>query len=106
MASLNWVINFFINFLSNEGKKIIRKFNLRGEEEEEDVSLNTAGKINVMGKKIKFDNLIVNGERLEGKSLNTVENLFNKYIIEDNVLGFLDFFKVKKFLSEASESLE
>ena len=100
------VINFFINFLSNEGKKIIRKFNLRGEEEEEDVSLNTAGKINVMGKKIKFDNLIVNGERLEGKSLNTVENLFNKYIIEDNVLGFLDFFKVKKFLSEASESLE
>ena len=98
-------IIFFINFLSNEGKKIIKKFNLNVEEEEE-VSFNAVGKINVMGKKIKFDNLIVNGEKLAGRNLNTIENLFNKNIIEDNVLGFLDFFKVKNFLSEASENLE
>ena len=99
------IIIFFINFLSNEGKKIIKKFNLNVEEEEE-VSFNAVGKINVMGKKIKFDNLIVNGEKLAGRNLNTIENLFNKNIIEDNVLGFLDFFKVKNFLSEASENLE
>ena len=97
-------INFFINFLSNEGNKLLRKFNLSTEED--NVSFNAVGKINVMDKKIKFDDLIINRERLKNKNLNNTESLFNKYVIKDNVFGFLDFFKVKKFINETSETLE
>ena len=97
-------INFFISFLSNKGKKFLKKFNLRTEEE--NISYNAVGKIKTMEKKIKFDNLVVNKEILEGKNLNIVEDLFNKHVIQDSALGFLDFFKIKKFAFEVYKNLE
>jgi len=99
----NQRINFFINFLSNNGKKFFKKFNLNTQEE--DISFNAVGQINVMGKKIKFDNLIINKEKIENKSINAVENLFNQYVIQDSVWGFSDFFKIKKFVAEAYKYL-
>jgi hypothetical protein len=40
-----------------------------------------------------------------GKNINTVENAFDKYILEDSIIGFLDFFKIKKFIFEVSKNL-
>ncbi len=97
-------INFFINFLSNNGKRLLKRFNLNTNEE--NISFTTAGKINVLEKKIKFNNLVLNKEGLEGKNLNIVEDTFNKYIMEDDVLGFLDFFKIKQFVVEVFKNLE
>ena len=57
-------------------------------------------------KKIEFKNLVVNNEKLVGKNINTVENAFDKYILEDSILGFLDFFKIKKFIFEVSKNLD
>ncbi len=97
-------IIFFTSFLSNKGKKFMKKFNLSTEEE--NVSFNAIGKINVMEKKIKFENLVVNKENFEGKNLNIVEDSFNKHVVQDSVLGFLDFFKIKKFVFEVYKNLE
>ena len=97
-------INFFINFLSNNGKRLLKRFNLNTNEE--NISFTTAGKINVLEKKIKFNNLVLNKEGVEGKNLNIVEDTFNKYIMEDDVLGFLDFFKIKQFVVEVFKNLE
>tara|TARA_B100000029_G_C17526456_1_gene941801 strand:+ start:81 stop:329 length:249 start_codon:yes stop_codon:yes gene_type:complete len=82
----------------------MKKFNLSTEEE--NVSFNAIGKINVMEKKIKFENLVVNKENFEGKNLNIVEDSFNKHVVQDSVLGFLDFFKIKKFVFEVYKNLE
>ena len=97
-------IIFFINFLSEKGKEFMKKFNLSTEEGS--INLNAIGSINVAGKKIKFDNLIVNKEKLQGRNLNLVEDSFDKYVIKENILGFLDFFKIKKFTKEVFENLE
>jgi len=97
-------IIFFISFLSEKGKEFMKKFNLSTEEGS--INLNAIGSINVAGKKIKFDNLIVNKEKLQGRNLNLVEDSFDKYVIKENILGFLDFFKIKKFTKEVFENLE
>ena len=97
-------IIFFINFLSDKGKEFLKKFNLNTEEQ--DISLNAVGKIDVIKKKIKFDNLIVNQGKLKSKNLSIVENSFNQQVINDNVLGFLDFFKIKKFVRDVYAGLE
>ena len=97
-------INFFINFLSEKGKEFLKKFYLNTENQ--NISFNTSGKITLIEKKIKFDNLIINNQKLEGKNLNLVEDSFNTHVIKDGVLGSLDFFKIKKFVREANEILE
>ena len=97
-------INFFINFLSEKGKEFLKKFYLNTENQ--NISFNTSGKITLIEKKIKFDNLTINNQKLEGKNLNLVEDSFNTHVIKDGVLGSLDFFKIKKFVREAHEILE
>ena len=72
----------------------------------DDISFDSVGTIRVMQKKIEFKNLVVNNEKLVGKNINTVENAFDKYILEDSILGFLDFFKIKKFIFEVSKNLD
>tara|TARA_B100000945_G_scaffold208772_1_gene167969 strand:+ start:1405 stop:2874 length:1470 start_codon:yes stop_codon:yes gene_type:complete len=100
----NQQIIFFLNFLSTKGKDFLKKLNLTVEDE--DLSFNSVGKINVLKKEIKFENLTVNKEKMIGKNLNTIENLFNEHVIEDNILGFLDFFKIKKFSSKLSDAFD
>ena len=97
-------INFYVGFLSNKGKKFLKKFNLNTDAD--DISFDSVGIIRVMQKKIEFKNLVVNNEKLVGKNINTVENAFDKYILEDSIIGFLDFFKIKKFIFEVSKNLD
>tara|TARA_Y100001970_G_scaffold95263_1_gene120057 strand:+ start:25322 stop:26791 length:1470 start_codon:yes stop_codon:yes gene_type:complete len=97
-------VNFFINFLSTKGKRIFKKFNINSNEQ--DLSFNSIGSINLMQKKVRLDKLVVNEESLKGKNLNIVEDSFNKYVIQDEVFGFLDFFKIKKFIAEVYNNLE
>ena len=85
-------------------QEFLKKFYLNTENQ--NISFNTSGKITLIEKKIKFDNLIINNQKLEGKNLNLVEDSFNTHVIKDSVLGSLDFFKIKKFVREAHEILE
>ena len=94
-------IIFFINFLSNNGKKFLKRFNLNTEEDI--MSFNAVGRINVIDKKIKFENIVFNKEKLGRKDINITENLFNENVIPENTLGFLDFFKIKKFVNDLYE---
>jgi len=100
----NQKIAFFINFSSNEGKVFFNKLNVNSERK--DIGISATGKINVIGKKIKFDNLFINEEKITGRNLNIVEDSFDQYVIKDGVLGFLDFFKIKKFAKEVFDNLE
>ena len=98
----NQRINFFINFSSEKGKKLLKKFNINSDED--NVGFNAIGRIEVINKKIKFDSLTLNKETLDSKSLKNMEEIFEQYVIQDNVLGFLDYFKVKKFVFESSKN--
>ena len=67
------------------------------------MSFNAVGRINITDKKIKFENLVYNKQKLTKKNINIVENLFNENVIVENALGFLDFFNIKKFVNDLFE---
>ena len=97
----NQKIVFFINFLTNNSKKFLKKFNVNTEEDI--MSFNAVGRINITDKKIKFENLVYNKQKLTKKNINIVESLFNENVIAENALGFLDFFNIKKFVNDLFE---
>ena len=45
-------------------------------------------------------------KKLKSKNLSVVENSFNQHVINDKVLGFLDFFRIKKFVRDIYAGLE
>ncbi len=94
-------INFFVNFLSTDGKKFLKKLNIYTDRK--DISFTTAGFINLMKRDVKFNNLTVNNEKLNNSSINEVQESFKDYVIKESSLGFLNFFKIKKFLKNLSE---
>jgi len=67
------------------------------------MSFNAVGRINITDKKIKFENLVYNKQKLTKKNINIVESLFNENVIAENALGFLDFFNIKKFVNDLFE---
>ena len=69
-------------------------------------SFSAIGTINIMQKKIRFNNLTISEEKVQGRNLSIVENYFNQYVIDDNPLGFFDFFKIKKFVSKVNQDFE
>ena len=97
----NQKIVFFINFLTNNSKKFLKKFNVNTEEDI--MSFNAVGRINITDKKIKFENLVYNKQKLTKKNINIVESVFNENVIAENALGFLDFFNIKKFVNDLFE---
>ena len=99
----NQRIIFFINFLTSEGKKFLKKFNINTENN--DLSFSSSGKISTTNKKIKFDRLSLNNNQIVQRNINQIESVFDKTILDEGVFGFLDFFKIKKFIFETSSKL-
>ena len=97
-------INFFVNFLSDESDNLLKKLNIISNNKE--ISFNSTGKINIIKNEIKFDRLTVNSNKLTAEQQKKVENLFNTQVINDNILGFMDFFNIKKFAKSVNEELD
>ncbi len=97
-------IIFFINFLSNDGEKFLKKFNINSKSNE--ISINTSGKISTTYRKVKFDKLTLNNEKINREKVNDIEAMFNKHVLQENVFGFFDFFKIKKFIFETYSNLD
>ena len=92
---------FKIIILSTDGKKFLKKLNIYTDRK--DISFTTAGFINLMKRDVKFNNLTVNNEKLNNSSINEVQESFKDYVIKESSLGFLNFFKIKKFLKNLSD---
>ena len=97
-------ITFFINFFAEDGKNFLKKLNMKTKDN--NFSFSAIGTINIMQKKIRFNNLTISEEKVQGRNLSIVENYFNQYVIDDNPLGFFDFFKIKKFVSKVNQDFE
>lgn len=97
-------INFFLNFVSNDANKILKKFNLSSDDN--NMSFNAVGKIDVTKKEIRFEKLIYNNQLVGPTNTKIVKDLIDNHVIDKNVFGFLDFFKIKKFANESFKRLE
>ena len=95
-------LDFSFNFYSNNGDKFFRKFNIYDFEEKK-TSLALDGRINLFTNQLKIKNVVVDGrEKLSRRDTLNLEKNFNEFVLDDGVLGILDFFKIKKFSKEIS----
>ena len=59
------------------------------------------GNIDINGKKINFREVIKNNnERINNKEILIMEKAFNRYVLDQGIMGLFDFFKIKKFAQE------
>jgi len=95
-------LDFSLNFYSNNGDKFFRKFNIYDFEEKK-VSLALDGRIDLITNQLRIKNVVVDGrEKLSRGDTLSLERNFNEFVLDDGVLGILDFFKIKKFSKEIS----
>ena len=95
-------LDFSFNFASNNGDKFFRKFNIYDFEEKK-TSLALDGRIDMFTNELKIKNVLVDGrEKLSRRDTLNLEKNFNEFVLDDGVLGILDFFKIKKFSKEIS----
>ena len=96
----NPFIDFNINFDSQNTNKILRRFNIY-EKFNKETSLFFQGKIDVEKKRIRFKNVILNNrEKLDRKDVLNIEKKFNKFVLNEGIIGIIDFFRLKKFTKE------
>ena len=94
-------LDFTINFSSSNAKKFLKKLDLYNYNEN-NLEILLKGVINLQERKIRISNIIKNNnERISRGEIMQIEKKFNTYVIKDNVLDFLDFFKIKKFTNES-----
>ena len=94
------IIEFSINFLTNNSSKFFRKFGLYDFEKEETI-LFLDGSIDVNKKKMNLKKIVKDSrERVSSKETSLIENSFNQLILNEGIEGMFDFIKFKKFLQE------
>ena len=71
--------------------------------EEKKTSLALDGRIDLFTNQLRIKNVVVDGrEKLSRGDTLSLEKNFNEFVLDDGVLGILDFFKIKKFSKEIS----
>ena len=94
-------LDFNLIFNSVDTKKFLRKLNVYDAIDKETI-VNAQGKINLVSKKIKFRNIILNKrEKLDRKKISSLEKNFNEFVLKDGIIGLTDFFRIKKFINTA-----
>ena len=92
-------LDFSVNFLTDNKKIFLRKFNLYNSTNE-DISLTFNGKIDLKSNKIKLSKVVLNKKKLGRSDILNIEKNFNEFVLDENIIGITDFFKIKKFAQE------
>ncbi len=93
-------IDFNVKFNSSNTKKILRKLNIYDKFDKE-TSVYSQGIIDIDKNKIRFKNIILNNrEKLDRKDISNIEKKFNKFVLDEGIIGVIDFFRLKKFTKE------
>ena len=93
-------IDFNVKFNSLNTKKILRKLNIYDKFNKE-TSVSLQGNIDIQKNKIRFKNIILNNrQKLDRKDISNIEKKFDKFVLDEGVIGVIDFFRLKKFTKE------
>ena len=93
-------IDFNVKFNSLNTKKILRKLNIYDKFDKE-TSVSLQGIIDMEKNKIRFKNIILNNrEKLDKKDISNIEKKFDKFVLDEGIIGVIDFFRLKKFTKE------
>ena len=100
LSDKNPQIDFDTEFLSNDLNKFARKFGLYNFDDEK-ISIYADGYLDLTRSRLKLKKVVRDRSQLIGKSQITIlEKSLNENVLNEGVLGILDFFKFKKFFQE------
>ena len=81
-------------------QKNSRKLNIYDKFDKE-TSVYSQGIIDIDKNKIRFKNIILNNrEKLDRKDISNIEKKFDKFVLDEGIIGVIDFFRLKKFTKE------
>ena len=68
---------------------------------DKETSVYSQGIIDLDKNKIRFKNIILNNrEKLDRKDISNIEKKFDKFVLDEGIIGVIDFFRLKKFTKE------
>ena len=95
---------FFSCSISSDSKKnFLKKFEIKIKEKDKKFNLNFEGNLNVLNKKINFENVLLNESYIASKEdLSYYKISFEKILFNKNFIEIFDLKKIKKFILEIS----
>ena len=87
--------------ISENKKNLLKKFSIKIKDKQKSFKLFFNGSLNILNKKINFDNIILNKNYQASKEdLEYFENTFKNIIFNETFIKIFDYDKIKKFILE------
>ena len=87
------LLYFNCSILINDKKKLLKKFSINLENNNNELELKAKGNLNVLNKKINFEQVSLNEKKLPKEDLKYLKNSFENILLNKS---FLEIFKIKK----------
>ena len=97
------LLNFICSVKSENKKKFLKNFLINYKKKKEQFDLNVEGTLNILNKKINFQNILVNGNyKASEEDLKYFKDTIENILFDENYLSILNLEKIKKFILEVS----
>ena len=97
------VVSFDCNLLSQDKKKLLKKFDIKYKFKNEPLSIDVKGNLNILNNKINFESIKINQDYIATKEdLDFFKNSFENILFKQNFVNIFDLNKIKSFIDEVS----
>ena len=97
------ILYFNCSLISNDKKKLLKKFEINFKEKSKLLNLKVIGNLNVLNNKINFDLIEMNNNyKATDGDLKYFKEAFENIVFDENFLKIFDYSKFKEFILEIS----
>ena len=82
--------------------KFLKKFGINYKFRNETVNLSVLGNLNILNRKINFDNIIVDDEKFNKEDLKYYKDSFEKTLFDEDFMSIFKLSKIRKYILEIS----
>ena len=97
------ILFFDCNILSNDKKKLLKKFSVKTKKKDENFKLQVKGNLNILSKKINFKKILFNENYNVSKTdLKYFKDTFENILYDEDFIKIFKLKKIKEFILEVS----
>ena len=97
------ILNFNCSILSNNKKKLFKKFSIKNNNQTKQFKFDISGNINILNNKINFKNIIISDEYNASKEdMRYYKQSFEAVFYNEDFFGLFNLKKIKKLFFEIS----
>ena len=96
-------VSFDCNLLSQDKKKLLKKFDIKYKFKNEPLNIDVKGNLNILNNKINFESIKINQDYIATKEdLVFFKNSFENTLFKQNFVNIFNLNKIKSFIDEVS----